>query len=117
MVRLKQNKTQALVPFVADQTPSRSNLHYWTTFLNHDSAILTGPERIARKLDIPVIYADMRKVKRGYYTVDLKLIADHPKETSEFWITEQYARMMEESIMHDPAFWLWSHKRWKYTRN
>jgi len=116
MIRLKQNKILALVPFVADQSPSKANIHYWTQFLNQDSAIYTGAERIARKLNIPVIYSDMQKIRRGYYTVDFKLITDCPKMTAEFWITEQYTRQLEISIMRDPAFWLWTHKRWKHQR-
>ena len=116
MITLKQNKTHALVPFIADQTPSRTNLHYWKTFLNQDSAIFTGPERIAKKLDIPIVFADTRKVKRGYYTVDIKLITDKPKETPEFYITNEYVRMMEECIMREPAYWLWTHRRWKYKK-
>jgi KDO2-lipid IV(A) lauroyltransferase len=114
MIRLKQNKTPALIPFLADQTPSRANLHYWTRFLNQQSAFLTGPERIAKKLDLPVVFADTIKIKRGYYTIDLKLITDNAKETGQFRITEEYARMMEKTILRDPAFWLWTHKRWKY---
>lgn len=116
LIRLKQNKTHALLPFLADQTPSKTNLHYWTTFLNQESAILTGPERIAKKLSIPVIYADTKKIKRGYYTVDFKLITDNPKDTEEFQITENYARMMEKTILRDPAYWLWTHKRWKHKK-
>ena len=116
MITLKRSKTHALVPFIADQTPSKANLQYWKTFLNQDSAILTGPERIAKKLDIPIVFADTKKVKRGYYTVDIKLITDNPKETPEFYITNEYVRMMEECIMRDPAYWLWTHRRWKYKK-
>lgn len=116
LIRLKQNKTHAAVIFLADQTPSKANLHYWTTFLNQESAMLTGPERIARKLNLPVVFLDTKKVKRGYYTIDFKLITDTPKETPEFWITEQYARLMEECILRNPAYWLWTHKRWKHKR-
>ena len=116
MIALKRDKTHALVPFVADQTPSKTNLNYWATFLNQDSAILTGPERIAKKLDIPIVFADTIKAKRGYYTVDIKLITDKPKETPDFYITNEYVRLMEECIMRDPAYWLWTHKRWKYNR-
>jgi KDO2-lipid IV(A) lauroyltransferase len=101
---------------MADQTPSKVNLHYWTTYLNQKSAILTGPERIATKLDIPVIFVDVKKVKRGHYTVDFELITDSPKKMPEFWITEQYARLMERSILREPAYWLWTHKRWKHER-
>jgi KDO2-lipid IV(A) lauroyltransferase len=116
MINLKRNKTVAFVPFLADQSPSKANLHYWTTFLNQDSAIFTGPERIAKKLDIPVIFADTQKVKRGFYTVDFILLTDNAKAMPEFQLTEQYIRMMEACIMRDPAYWLWSHKRWKHKR-
>lgn len=117
IIKLKQDKTRSVVIFLADQTPSKANLHYWTQFLNQESAILTGPERIARKLDLPVIFLDTKKVKRGYYTVDMHLITKTPKQTPEFWITEQYARLMEKCILRNPAFWLWTHKRWKHKRN
>jgi KDO2-lipid IV(A) lauroyltransferase len=116
IIGIKRNKTPSLVIFIADQTPSKANLHYWTTFLNQDSAMLTGAERIAKKLDIPVIYCDLRQVKRGYYEVDFHVISEKSSETEEFEITEKYARMMEKTILRDPALWLWTHKRWKYVR-
>jgi KDO2-lipid IV(A) lauroyltransferase len=117
MIRIKQSKDPSIVVFFADQSPSKANLHYWTTFLNQETAILTGAERIARKLDIPVIYGDLKQERRGYYTVEFQVISDHPKETPEYWITEQFARLMEGSILRDPAIWLWTHKRWKHPRN
>ena len=79
--------------------------------------MLNGPERIAVKLNLPVIYADVKKVKRGHYTVDFQLMTDKPRETSKHWITEQYTRLMEQSILREPAYWLWTHKRWKYKKN
>lgn len=116
VVRLQRNKVRSVVIFLADQTPSRQNLHYWTSFLNQDTAILTGAERLARKLDTPVIFLDVQMLRRGYYTLELQLLAEHPKETPENWITEEYTRRMERSILRNPAGWLWTHKRWKYTR-
>ncbi|MEG1544584.1 MAG: lysophospholipid acyltransferase family protein [Tannerellaceae bacterium] len=116
IIRLKQEKTPAVVVFLADQTPSPANLHYWTTFLNQETSILNGPERIAQKLDLPVVYMDTRQVKRGYYTVDAKIITKTPRLTPEFWITEQYTRLMEETILRNPSYWLWTHKRWKYKK-
>jgi KDO2-lipid IV(A) lauroyltransferase len=116
LIRLKREGTPALAVFLADQTPSRANLHYWTTFLNRDTPILTGPERIACKLHLPVVYADVRKLRRGYYSVEFKLLSNAPMETPGYPLTEQYARLMEETILRDPAYWLWTHKRWKYKR-
>ena len=106
----------ALFVFISDQTPSRANLHYWTTFLHRDTAMLNGPERLATKMNLPVIYADVRRESRGHYTVDFQLLTDRPRETPEHWITEEYTRRMEHTILRDPAFWLWTHRRWKYSR-
>ena len=114
MIRLKKKQERSVVIFIADQTPSRNNLHYWTDFLHQDTPVLTGAERLARKLDLPVVYADVRQKARGYYTIEVKLITDKPKETPEFYITERYARLMEETILRDPAGWLWTHRRWKH---
>jgi KDO2-lipid IV(A) lauroyltransferase len=114
IIRLKRTQTPSLFVFIADQTPSRANLHYWTTFLNQESAILTGPERIAARFDLPVVFADVKQIKRGYYTVDAELITDRPKEKPDGWITEEYIRRMERCILREPAYWLWTHKRWKY---
>ena len=116
VVRLTREKQPSLFVFIADQTPSRANLHYWTTFLNQESAMLTGPERLAVKLNVPVIYADVRQERRGHYTVDFQLITDHPRELPENQITEDYTRRMEQTILRDPANWLWTHKRWKYKK-
>ncbi|MDF9828868.1 lysophospholipid acyltransferase family protein [Parabacteroides sp. PF5-6] len=117
MINLKNNRTPAVVIFLADQTPSKGNIHYWTEFLNQETPMFSGPERIARKLDLPVIYSDIKKIKRGYYSVEFEVLTTTPKETPEFWITEQYARKMEKSILRAPAYWLWSHKRWKHKRS
>ncbi|MCC8144215.1 MAG: lysophospholipid acyltransferase family protein [Tannerellaceae bacterium] len=114
--QLSKNKVDSLVIFIADQTPNKTNLNYWTTFLNQDTAIFNGPERIARKQKLPVIFLDVRKVKRGYYTVELKLLTENAGNTAENEITERYARLMEESIERNPAYWLWTHNRWKYKR-
>ncbi len=116
IITLSKSKKRSCVILISDQTPSKANLHYWTNFLNQDSSMLTGAERIAKKLNLPVVFCDTKKTARGYYTVDLKTITDKPQETPEFWITEQYTRLMEESILRDPAYWLWTHKRWKHKR-
>ncbi|MDH6306633.1 KDO2-lipid IV(A) lauroyltransferase [Parabacteroides sp. PF5-5] len=116
IVRLEKNKEKSAVLFMSDQTPSKVNIHYWTSFLNQDTPFFTGAERIARKLDLPVVFVDIRKLKRGYYEVEMIPMVESAKDTPEFWLTEQYARMMEECIMRNPAYWLWTHKRWKYKR-
>lgn len=114
VIRLRREGKSGVFGLVSDQTPSKANLHYWTNFLNQDTAILTGPERIAKQSGYAVVYVDVEKTGRGCYQTIYKLISDKPQETAEYEITEKYARLMEETILRDPACWLWTHKRWKH---
>lgn len=116
VIRMKRAGKNWLVGFISDQKPSQQNIHYWTTFLNQDTPVLTGAERIAKQTDAVVCYLDVKKVRRGFYEGTVKLITDHPGETAEFEITEDYIRRMEKSILRDPAFYLWTHNRWKHKR-
>lgn len=43
-------------------------------------------------------------------------MTETPKETREGEITEMFAHRLEQTIRKEPAYWLWSHKRWKMTR-
>ena len=105
-----------LTALVADQTPPKSEIHYWTTFLNQDTPVYLGIEKLARKFDIPVFFLKIKKVKRGYYTVEAELITDKPNELKEFELTEKHIKRLETHILEQPEFWLWSHRRWKHKR-
>jgi len=117
MFKLQKEKQVANFWMISDQTPNGKNLHYWTTFLNQDTATVTGTEQLARKFDYPVFYAEINRVKRGYYHCEFIPITLEPTKTAEFEISEQYMRLLEKSIEAHPEFWLWSHRRWKYQRN
>jgi KDO2-lipid IV(A) lauroyltransferase len=101
--------------FVADQSATKRDAH-WMTFLNQDTAVFTGPEKLAKKFDYPVIYMRTQRNRRGYYTVTPEILFRHPKETAEREITETFNRVLEKDIISDPTVWLWSHKRWKHKR-
>ena len=117
MFKLQKEKQVANFWMISDQTPNGKNLHYWTTFLNQDTPTVTGTEQLARKFDYPVFYAEINRVKRGYYHCEFIPITLEPTKTVEFEISEQYMRLLEKSIEAHPEFWLWSHRRWKYQRN
>lgn len=102
--------------YISDQVPGFSSMHYWPWFLNHDTPTYTGAERIARILNTSVYYFDIEHPRRGYYVVKVVKICDNTKELPKFAITEQYYRLLETSIIRHPEFWLWSHNRWKRTR-
>jgi KDO2-lipid IV(A) lauroyltransferase len=101
----------------ADQSPSNMEDSYWFNFLNHDTAWLHGPEKYARKYNLPVIYIDIQKVKRGFYALELVLLTETPVALPDGEITRLYVRHLEKSILKEPAYWLWSHKRWKHARD
>jgi Kdo2-lipid IVA lauroyltransferase/acyltransferase len=101
--------------FIADQTAGPET-SYWTTFLNQDTCVYTGPEKLAKKFDYPVVYMNVVRVKRGYYEITPELLTDNPKSTAENEITEKFTRRLEREIIKDPSIWLWSHRRWKHTR-
>jgi Kdo2-lipid IVA lauroyltransferase/acyltransferase len=117
VVKLRREGVPGIFGLISDQTPSGSSLHFWTNFLNQETAFLMGAERMAKQTGYAVVYADIQKRSRGYYETDFKLISDDPLSTAEFEITETCARMLEATIRRDPAFWLWTHKRWKHHRN
>lgn len=99
--------------YISDQVPGYSSMHYWPTFLNHETPTYTGAERIARLLNTSVYYFDIIRPQRGYYVAKVVKICDNPQELEKFAITEKFYRLLEESIKRDPEYWLWSHNRWK----
>ncbi len=116
IVRYRQEGKQVVIGFIADQVPFWNNIHYWTNFLHHDTPVLTGTERIVRKMGFDVYYLDVRRMKRGYYQAEFKLLTDSPASLPEFGVTELYFRALEKTIQRQPQFWLWTHNRWKRTR-
>jgi len=100
--------------FGSDQAPSKDESNYWTMFLNQESSIQLGVEKIARKTNRPVFYLKINHLKRGYYEVDCVPICLNPAETAEFEITGMHTHFLEDMIKEAPAYWLWSHRRWKY---
>lgn len=114
----KYKNTPTIFLMAADQSVSeeyRDKAH-WIQFLNRDTAFLHGMEKHARNNDLPVVYADVQRVKRGYYTIELSVLTLKPLELKEGALTELYARKLESIIIKKPEDWLWSHRRWKITR-
>ncbi len=110
------NKNQlTATAFIADQTPFPENA-YWTTFLNQDTPVFTGTEKIAKKLNYPVVYIFIDRIKRGFYSVKSELLVENSKDTKENEISELFTRRLEKDILYKPELWLWTHRRWKHVR-
>jgi KDO2-lipid IV(A) lauroyltransferase len=97
----------------ADQAPVSTDKRYWTRFLGQDTAFYVGAEQIARATRLPILYLVMRRVKRGYYEVEVKQLWDGREVLEPNAITERYARACEADVLAHPADWLWSYRRWK----
>ncbi len=111
------NGSQPTIIFmVADQAPSNSESPYWLSFLNQDTSVFNGSEKLAKKFDLPVVNIKLMRVKKGTYRIIPTLITANPKDTKPFEIIETYYKLLEESIVDAPRYWLWSHRRWKHQR-
>jgi Kdo2-lipid IVA lauroyltransferase/acyltransferase len=106
-----------LIGLVADQIPDRPEYAFWTDFLHQDTPFYPGPERLARSGQMPVVYVEMARVRRGYYEATFTLLGQPPyDDLPEHTLMTRYRDALEATIRQHPADWLWSHKRWKHQR-
>ncbi len=111
-----QKKIPSAAAFIFDQTPRFHDIQHWVTFLNQDTPVILGAEKVAMKLDAVVVYVSSRKVKRGFYEAEVILVTDHASACPKFEITNKCMQLLEQQIINQPEFWLWSHKRWKHKK-
>jgi len=107
---------QYIALMISDQRPLKSELKHWITFLNQDTPVLTGTERVARKTNAAVVFAEITKIKRGFQKARLELVTEDADNTEEFEITHLFMKKLEDSIIAHPDEYFWTHKRWKYKR-
>lgn len=100
----------------SDQSPSNIDKAYWVKFLGRDTAFLHGPEVYARKFNLPVVFVDIQRKRRGFYELELSIISDDSTKLKEGEITQRYAKKLETAILNKPENWLWSHRRWKHSK-
>lgn len=116
IVSWKRNNIINIVGYIADQVPGLHNVHCWVDFLNHDTPVFTGAEKITSITYANAYYGDIIRPRRGYYKCIIKKINIPEAEDTKFFITKEYFRLLEETINRTPQYWLWSHNRWKRTR-
>lgn len=108
-------KEAALFALVADQSPKAARAQYFTNFFNTPSAVFKGAERIAKEHATAVTFLRVTKVKRGYYDAEFVLISENGAQTKDWEITDTFFQLLEDQIIKQPEYYLWSHKRWKST--
>ena len=104
---------QYLLALIADQVPGDATKAYWLDFFGRPTPFVRGPERGAVAGNLPVLFGQIFKIKRGHYFLDYELCTDDPASLPKGELTLRYARYLEKAIRAHPSMWLWSHRRWK----
>lgn len=102
--------------FVADQSPKKSAIHYDLEFLNQNTPVFIGFDKIAIKKEMAVVFCKMVKVKQGHYHTTFERILPEGENYEPMEIVHKFFKNLEETIRENPDNWLWSHKRWKYEK-
>ena len=99
--------------FICDQNPPHCMSRFTADFLNQKTYMIDGPETVAAKMGMPVLYCGLIRHGRRDNEARFRLITENAAECPEGYITEQFARLLEADIREHKSTWLWSHKRWK----
>jgi len=112
-----QNRSHlSATAFIADQTPQPDKA-YWMNFLNQETPVFPGTEKISQKMNYPIVFVSIKKIKRGHYTLSADILKLPPYNTTqEGEITAAHTKRLETDIMQNPDTWLWTHRRWKHQR-
>lgn len=112
LVEYRNERTVTVL--VGDQTPARSEIQYFTNFLNQPTAVFLGVEKLAKLTNSVVVFCDIRRIKRGYYECTFVPMYWQPKLAAAYEITNAHVHYLEQRIREEPQYWLWSHRRWKF---
>lgn len=112
----QQHRVPVAYMMLSDQSPNDVHKSYWTLFMNQETPFIYGAEYFARKYNMPVLYYEVTKVRRGRYEVRFTPLCENPAEVPQYTITSHYISMLADTINRQPEYWLWSHRRWKRIR-
>ena len=113
---LAQQGKVSIIGFIADQSPKKREVKHFLHFLNHDTPVLTGTEKIAKHYGFEPWFVSVRRVRRGCYEAEFVKMHDDARSLPDFELTAIYYRMLEEMIRRRPELYLWTHNRFKHAR-
>ncbi len=102
---------------LADQIPAKNDINHWNTFLKRETGWFDGPEKLAQRFNLPVLYLKMSRIKSGNYQCELIPLSDTNSSLAPGEIMNFYSHALESNINDQPPYWLWSHRRWKHARD
>lgn len=100
---------------LVDQSPHKSKLDFFCSFLNQDTPVYLGPEKLIKSASLELNYIEVQRVKRGHY--EMKVVPlSNPSSNKSGEITKLHVKYLENLINLNPHNWLWTHRRWKHSR-
>ena len=112
---LVNNNEKKIYAIVADQSPTLEQSNVRINFLNRDTLVYSGVEKISKKYNMPVFYLNIRLIGKGHYESTFEQIKSKNINGKNLEITKEFFSKLENKINSEPRLWLWSHKRWKHT--
>ena len=112
----KKNGVLFMGGFASDQSPKKHKARHWANFMGINVPVHTGAEALAKKLDVPIVFFAVERVKRGYYEATFQTLAETPKDFKDYEITDRFLELVENQIKQAPEYYLWTHKRWKHRK-
>ncbi|WGK94403.1 MULTISPECIES: lysophospholipid acyltransferase family protein [Flavobacterium] len=100
----------------SDQSPQVHKTFHWQQFMGIEVPVHTGAEMLAKRYDLEVVFAKVKKVKRGFYEATFVPICEHPRTIPDYEITDTYLKEVEKQILEAPEYYFWTHKRWKHRK-
>ncbi len=109
-----KEKILAVYGLLSDQSPLLKKTHHWSEFMGNRVPIHSGAEMLAKKYNYPVVYFRTERVRRGYYVANVEVITENPRDYKDYEITEMFLRKLEDQIRKEPAYYFWTHNRFKH---
>ncbi len=116
IIKNRKKNIRAMYGFIADQTPAKPDIKYWTQFMNQETPVYLGIEKIALKYDMAVVFLNVQKIRRGHYSLIVELLFESTAGLPEYLVTETHVHRLEKLIREKPEYWIWTHLRWKHKK-
>lgn len=101
---------------LVDQAPKPGRTYHWSNFFGVKVPVITGTEMLSKKYDYAVMYIETTKIKRGFYETKMEVLSENPRDVPDFEITDLFMKKLEAQIRKEPAYYFWTHKRFKYMK-